>query len=52
MMVGFSAYIVLHRYNTSQNTVKSETSNVVELYRLAEQPPEPNRGEIQQLAVS
>ena len=54
MMVGFSvsAYIVLNKYNTSQNTVKSEASNVEELYWLAEQLPEPKRGEIQQLAVS
>ena len=51
-MVGFSAYIVLNKYNTSQNTVKSEASNVEELYWLAEQLPEPKRGEIQQLAVS
>ena len=36
LMVGFSAYIVLNKYNTSQNTVKSEASNVEELYWLAE----------------
>ncbi len=52
MMVGFSAYLVLSKYNTSQNTVKSEASNVEELYWLAEQLPEPERGEIQELAVS
>ena len=52
MMVGFSAYIVLNKYNTSQNTVKSEASNVEELYWLAEQLPEPERDEIQDLTVS
>jgi hypothetical protein len=52
LMVGFSAYIVLNKYNTSQNTVKSEASNVEELYWLAEQLPEPKRDEIQDLAVS
>ena len=52
MMVGFSAYLVLNKYNISQNTVKSEASNVEELYWLAEQLPEPERDEIQELAVS
>jgi Protein of unknown function (DUF4239) len=52
MMVGFSAYIVLNKYNLSENTVKSEASNVEELYWLAEQLPEPERDEIQELAVS
>ena len=52
MMVSFSAYLVLSKYTTSQNTAKSEASNVEELYWLAEQLPEPKRGEIQELAVS
>lgn len=52
MMVGFSAYIVLNKYNISQNTVKSEASNIEELYWLAEQLPESERDEIQELAVS
>ena len=37
MMVDFSAYLVLSKYTTSQNTAKSEASNVEELYWLAEQ---------------
>ncbi len=41
VMVGFSAYIVLNKYNTSQNTVKIEASNVEELYWFAEQFTEP-----------
>ena len=32
VMVGFSAYLVLNKYTTSQNTAKSEASNVEELY--------------------
>jgi hypothetical protein len=52
MMVGFSAYLVLNKYNISQNMVKSEANNVEELYWLAEQLPESERDEIQELAVS
>ncbi len=32
MVVGFSAYLVLSKYNISQNTAKSEASNIEELY--------------------
>lgn len=52
VMVGFSAYLVLNKYTTSQNTVKSEANNVEELYWLAEQFPEPERDQIQELATS
>jgi hypothetical protein len=52
MVVGFSAYLVLNKYNTSENMANSEASNVEELYWLAEQLPEPERDEIQELAVS
>jgi hypothetical protein len=52
VMVGFSAYLVLNKYTTSQNTAKSEASNVEELYWLAEQFPESERDRIQDLAVS
>jgi Protein of unknown function (DUF4239) len=52
MVVGFSAYLVLNKYNTSETTVKSEASNIEELYWLAEQLPESERDEIQGLAVS
>jgi hypothetical protein len=51
-MVGFSAYLVLNKYNTPQNTVKSEASNVEELYWLTEQLPKPERCEIQELAMT
>jgi len=52
MVVGFSAYLVMNEYTTSQITAKSEASSVEELYWLAEQLPEPKQGEIQELAVS
>jgi hypothetical protein len=52
LMFGISAYLVLYLLNTSQNTVISEASNVEELYWLAEQLPELERGEIQELAVT
>ena len=52
LMFGISAYLVLYLLNTSQNTVISEASNVEELYWLAEQLPEPERGEIQELAMT
>jgi Protein of unknown function (DUF4239) len=52
VMVGFSAYIVLNKYNTSQNTVKSEASNVEELFWLAKQFPESEQNHVQELAVS
>jgi uncharacterized membrane protein YqjE len=32
VMVGFSAYLVLNKYNLSETTAKSEASNVEELY--------------------
>ena len=52
MIVGFSAYLVLNKYSTSQTTAKSEAGTVEELYWLAEQLPEPKRDEIQELAKS
>jgi hypothetical protein len=48
----FLGLLMWNKYNTSQNTVKSEASNVEELYWLAEQLPEPERGEIQEFAVA
>lgn len=52
VIVGFSAYIVLNKYNLSETTAKSEASNVEELYWLAEQLPEQERGEVQELTAS
>ncbi len=52
VIVGFSAYLVLNKYNTSQDTVRREANSVEEIYRLAEQFPEPERDQIQELATS
>jgi hypothetical protein len=52
VVVGFSAYIVLNKYTTSQSTVAREAGSVEELYWLAEQFPEPERDQIQELAAS
>jgi hypothetical protein len=41
VMVGFSTYLILNKYATSQNAGKGEASNVEELYELAEQFSEP-----------
>lgn len=52
VIVGFSAYLVLSKYNASQNTAASEAGSIVELHRLAEQLPEPPREGIQELVTS
>lgn len=52
VIVGFSAYLVLNKYVASHTTAASEAGSIVELHRLAEQLPEPGRGEIQDLATS
>ena len=41
MVVGFSAYLVLNKYNASQNAAELEANSIEELYWLAEQLPEP-----------
>src|ERR687897_3380001 len=52
VIVGFSAFLVLDKYTTAQNTVTSEAADVVEIHRLAEQLPETHRYYIQELAES
>lgn len=52
LMVGFSAYFVSYQYDTAQKNVESEASSVEEIYRLAEQLPEPERREVQGLVVA
>ena len=52
VIIGFSAYLVLNKYTTSQNTVVNEASAVRALYYLAGQFPEPQRDQIQGLATS
>src|SRR5215212_280893 len=52
VMVGFSTYLVLNEYTSSRNTVESEAGDVEDIYRLAEQFPQPKRDEVQKLTVS
>jgi hypothetical protein len=52
VIIGFSAYLVLNKYATSQTTVANEASDVRALYYLAGQFPEPQRDQIQDLATS
>ena len=52
VIIGFSAYLVLNKYTTSQATVANEAGDVRALYYLAAQFPEPQRKQIQDLATS
>src|SRR5919202_1541747 len=52
VMVGFSAYLVLNKYGSSQKATQNEAGDVVELYWLVEQFPQPQRDRIQELAAS
>jgi hypothetical protein len=52
VIVGFTAFLVLDKYNTSQNTVANEAGDIVEFYQLANFFPEAQRDQIQQLARS
>lgn len=52
VIIGFSAYLVLNKYTTSQTTVANEAGGVRALYHLAGQFPEPQRTQIQDLTIS
>jgi Protein of unknown function (DUF4239) len=52
VIAGFSAFLVLDKYTTAQDTVTREAGDVTEIYRLAEQFPETQRDQIQKLAKS
>lgn len=52
VMVDFSSYLVLNKYTASQNTVVSEAGDVVEIYQLAQQFPEPQQEKVQDLTRS
>jgi hypothetical protein len=52
VIIGFSAFLVLNKYTTSQTTVVNEASDVRALYFLAEQFPEAQRDQLQDLAIS
>ncbi len=50
--VGFSLFSVWQQYNTARQVVHSEAADLEQVYRLAERFPEPERTQIQRLAVS
>jgi hypothetical protein len=52
VIIGFSAYLVLNKYTTSQTTVVNEAGTVRSLYYLAGEFPESQRDQIQDLATS
>jgi hypothetical protein len=52
VIVGFSAFLVLNKYHAARQTVQSEAAEVEEIYRLAEQLPQPKRDQIQGLVTS
>jgi hypothetical protein len=52
VIIGFSAFLVLDKYNESRHTVASEARDIVQIHRLAEGFPEPQRDQIQDLARS
>lgn len=52
VIIGFSAYLALNKYTTSQTTVANEASDVRALYYLAGQFPQSQREQIQDLATT
>ena len=52
VIVGFSAFLVLNKYQAAEQRVQSEAADVEEVYRYAQELPEPERDQIQGLAVS
>ncbi len=52
VIIGFSAFLVLNKYTTSQTTEANEAADVRALYYLGGQFPQPQRDQIQDLAIS
>ena len=52
VIIGFSAYLVLNKYTTSQTTEANEAADVRALYYLGGQLPQPQRDQIQDGAIS
>lgn len=52
VIVGFTAFLVLNKYNTARETVEDEAAGVARIYELAQQLPESEREEIRGLAAS
>jgi hypothetical protein len=52
VIIGFSAFLVLNKYTTSQTTEANEAADVRALYYLGGQFPQPQRDQIQDLTIS
>jgi hypothetical protein len=52
LSVGFSLFSVWQQFDTARQRTESEAASVEKLYRLAGSFPEPERGQVQELAVS
>ena len=52
VIVGFTAFLVLNKYNAARTTVQNEAADVARIFELAQQFPESKREEIQGLAES
>ena len=52
VIVGFTAFLVLNKYNAARTAVQNEAADVARIYQLAQQLPESKRTEIQGLAGS
>jgi hypothetical protein len=52
VIVGFSAFLVLSKYAASRDMAAIEAGDVVQIHRLAEGFPEPQRDRIQELTAS
>lgn len=52
VMIGFTAFLVLGKYNGAQETVQSEAGDLEELHDLAQRLPEQRQEEIQQSAAA
>ena len=52
LIIGFTAFLVLDKFTTAQNTVASEAGDLVEIHRTAEAFAQTQRDQIQQLAKS
>jgi Protein of unknown function (DUF4239) len=52
VIIGFTALIVLNKYNAARTTVESEAADVARIYQLAQELPESKQQEIRGLAQS
>jgi len=52
VVVGFSLFTVWNQFNEARQVAENEAIALERIHRLAERFPEPERGQIQELAVS